>query len=104
MTTPFHGPLVTLAVIGVINSAVGAAYYLRISAACFMREPREGLERAAGFMPKFGLAVCSLAMIVLFIRPTELVNRAKNATVSVGQNAGAKVAVADTPLQQPAKQ
>ncbi len=91
---PFHGPLVTLAVIGVINSAIGAVYYLRIAGYCFLREPGDGLKRVGGVMPGLGLAVCSLAMIVLFIRPTDLVNRAKSATASVGSSVVTRVAVA----------
>ncbi len=94
---PFHGPLVTLAVIGVINSAIGAAYYLKIAATCFVRQPREGLGRTEGSMPAFGLAVCSIAMIALFVRPTDLVDRAKNATVSVGQSSNTRVATVDQP-------
>lgn len=94
-THPFHRPLVTLAVIGVINSAIGAAYYLRIAAVCYLREPSDDVKRVGGLMPTLGLAVCSLAMIVLFIRPTDLVKRAKSATASIGSSSTTQVAIAD---------
>lgn len=96
---PFHTPLVVLAVIAVINSAIGAAYYLRIAAACYLREPTEEVEREGGAPLRLGLAICSLAMIVLFIRPNGVVREAQKAAQgleSVSQPALVKLA-ADAP-------
>ena len=76
---PFGGPLVVLAVIGVINSAVGAAYYLRIIAACYNKKPTEETERVGGRALRWGVALCSLAMIVLFVWPRELADGARQA-------------------------
>ena len=36
---PFRGPLIVLAVIGVVNSAIAAAYYLRIAATATFSQP-----------------------------------------------------------------
>ncbi len=75
--------LVVLAVIAVINSAIGAAYYLRIVAACYLREPTADHQRTGGIAPRFAIAVAALAMIALFIRPIDLVTQAKHATQSI---------------------
>jgi NADH:ubiquinone oxidoreductase subunit 2 (subunit N) len=86
---------VVLAVIAVINSAIGAAYYLRIAAACYLREPTEEVEREGGAPLRLGLAICSLAMIVLFIRPNGVVREAQKAAQgleSVSQPALVKLA------------
>ncbi len=72
--------LVVLAVLGVVNSAIAAAYYLRIVAACYMREPAAEVVGEGGWAMRLALAVCSVAMIVLFIRPTEVVRHAQTAT------------------------
>jgi NADH-quinone oxidoreductase subunit N len=54
-----------LAVIGVINAAVGAWYYLRIAAVMYLREPLEPLP-ARGARPVLGtLALC--AAVTLFL-------------------------------------
>ncbi len=60
---PHHTALVVLAVIGVLNAAIGAAYYLRIVAACYLGEETAPLD----FVPSSSLrfAVCFCAMIVL---------------------------------------
>lgn len=72
----FQGPLIVLAVIGVVNSAIAAAYYLRIVAAVYMGQPRDDVRPAAGFAPRLSLAICSIAMLVLFIRPGILIKSA----------------------------
>jgi len=84
---PFHGPLVALAIIGVINSAVAAAYYLRIAAAAYM-SPGEGVQStpAGGTPVRVGLALCSIPMLVVFAWPGGLAGQARNAAVQVGQS------------------
>jgi NADH-quinone oxidoreductase subunit N len=69
---PFHGPMVALVIIGVLNSAIAAAYYLRIAAAVYMGSPIGEGRRSPGVAARWGLAVCSLAMIVLFVVPSTL--------------------------------
>ena len=81
----FHGPLVVLVVIAVINSAVGAAYYLRIAAACYLREPTAEFKPEGGLLLRFAIAVCSIAMIVLFIAPNGIVRQAQLATDTLTQ-------------------
>jgi len=74
---PFRMPLVVLAVIAVINSAIGAVYYLRIAGACYLREPEVAWERDGGIMLRLGVAACSLAMLVLFVVPLTVVRPAR---------------------------
>jgi NADH-quinone oxidoreductase subunit N len=78
--TRFAGPIFALAIIGVINSAVGAAYYLRIAGTCYLSEPTEPVESPGRAGVGWGLALCSLAMIVLFILPDSLGDQAARAT------------------------
>ena len=76
---PFHGPLIALAVIGVINSAIAAAYYLRIAAACYLGEEEAETEPVGGAPMRFSLAVCGVALLVLFAWSSPLVSRAQSA-------------------------
>ena len=67
----WHGlSLIVLAVIGLINSAIAAGYYLRIVATCYLREP--GAEpiaepRTAGI--RLGLLGCCIAILVIGVWP-----------------------------------
>lgn len=67
-----YGPMVALAIIAVINSAIAAAYYLRILAAAYFGAEATKLapEGAAG--PKWALVACAVPMILIFVRPVEL--------------------------------
>lgn len=77
---PFHGPLIALAIIAVLNTAVGAAYYLRIVSAAYVARS-VGEPRAVGGLPiRLGLAVCAVSMLVLFAWPWGLARPARDAT------------------------
>jgi NADH-quinone oxidoreductase subunit N len=80
---PMHGPLIALAIIGVINTAIGAAYYLRLAAAAYLGA--ESVERVpVGGQPvRWGLALCSIPLIVLFAAPALLSSRAQTATIAL---------------------
>ncbi len=80
---PFGGPLVVLAVIGVINSAIGAAYYLRIIAACYNREPKSETKIIGGAALRLAIVACSGLMLLLFIKPALLSRDAKSAAATV---------------------
>ncbi len=85
----FHGPLVALAIIGVINSAIGAAYYLRIVAAVYISTEVEGSVGHADQQPvggapvRLGLALCALPLLVVFVWPSGLVQQARLATTAL---------------------
>ncbi len=76
----YEGPLIALAVIGVINSAIGAAYYLRIVGSTYMGTAVEEVRSSGGVPVRLGLVLCSLAMLVLFAWPTGLLIQARQAT------------------------
>lgn len=82
---PFATPLIVLAVIGVLNSAVGAAYYLRIIATCYNKTPSETEDTTpiGGTALRWGLAACTIAVLILFLRPGMLTRNARPAAVAV---------------------
>jgi NADH-quinone oxidoreductase subunit N len=62
--------LVGLAIILVLNSALGAYYYLRIIVMMYMREPRGDVPVAAvPFAATLAIAVCVLATLCLGVFP-----------------------------------
>ena len=70
LTAVLHSNLVGLAIILVLNSAIGAYYYLRIIVMMYMREPRgevpvSPVPAAAGL----AIAVCVLATLYLGVLP-----------------------------------
>ena len=77
---PMHDALVALAIIGVVNSAIGAAYYLRIVAAAYMGGEAEPATPTGGRPVRWGLALCSIPLLVLFAWPTGLTEQVRTAT------------------------
>ncbi|GAG13397.1 unnamed protein product, partial [marine sediment metagenome] len=75
-THPFHGPLIVLAVIGVLNSVIGAGYYLKLIGAVYLSDKQADLVPVGGTPVRWGLALCGIAMVVLFVWPSGLVNKA----------------------------
>lgn len=90
-TYSFYHPMVVLAVIGVANSAIGAAYYLRIVAAAYVGTEVEQVAPSGGRPVRWGLALCSIPMLVLFVWPTGLTNQAHQATVALRDSNAATV-------------
>ena len=81
----FASPLVALAIIGVVNSAIAAAYYLRIVGAIYIAKPADDappIKSVAGAPLGLGLAVCAVTMLVLFAWPTPLSGRAWDASMN----------------------
>src|ERR1700731_2218528 len=77
--------LVWLAVLGLLNSAVAAYYYLRIMVMMYMNEPGEGMLRlpppSAGIWTT--LWVSAVGTLVLGIFPSVLLNFARNSSALV---------------------
>jgi len=80
---PFRSPLIALAIIAVVNTAIGAAYYLRIVSAAYVGTPSDNLQRIGGPPIRWALAMCALAMLALFAAPAPLSRAAKDATTVV---------------------
>ena len=72
--------LIWLVIIGVLNSAIGAYYYLRIIVAMYMREPREDTAVApVSFSLGSALAISVLATLYLGILPGRVLDYARSA-------------------------
>ena len=69
-----------------VNSAIGAAYYLRIAAACYLGSEAAETRRVGGTPMRLGLAVAALSMLLLFALPSMLSDRSQSA--SAGLNPG----------------
>ena len=74
-----HGPMVVLVVIGVLNSAIAAAYYLRIVSTCYLRSPAEGVWASSCGALRFALAICVATVLWVFVRPGPVATEAHNA-------------------------
>ena len=79
----FHGPLIALAIIGVVNSAIAAAYYLRIVGAAYMNEEIEEPTPIGGIPVRLGLGLCALPLLVLFVRPALVLDDARRASSAI---------------------
>lgn len=80
---PHQTAMIVLAVIGVINSAIAAAYYVRIVAACYLGAERRPVEVDRASPAVWSLAACGLLMIALFAWPVGMARPAKAATASI---------------------
>lgn len=87
-SAPQHDPsrsaLIALAILAVLNSAVGAAYYLRIVAAVYVGTAADSASTPARHLAgRLALILCGLSVLILFAKPGPLIRRAGNATAIV---------------------
>jgi len=75
--------MVTLAVIGVLTSVVGAYYYLRIVKIMYFDEPAEQLDKGVGASLGTVMAVAAIIIAVVTLVPAPLVNRADVAAATL---------------------
>lgn len=83
--------MIVLVVIGVLNSAIAAAYYLRIIGACYLRKPStEHAALTTSTCPalRMSLVLCAAFLLAVFWRPGLLFEQAKLATAQVRTVAG----------------
>ncbi|MCH8969605.1 MAG: NADH-quinone oxidoreductase subunit N [Planctomycetes bacterium] len=97
----FGGPMIWLAVIGVVNSAIAAAYYLRIVGVCYLQRGTEHLAGRSRFGLQVGVGICSLMMLALFIWPEPLLIRAVRATNNMAADVVTQYAERDSGPMQP---
>jgi NADH-quinone oxidoreductase subunit N len=71
-----------LALIGVINAAIGGWYYLRIIAAMYLRSPLQPLAKPAVSPRLVAIWACALVTLVFGLYPKPLLDRARAATAN----------------------
>ena len=69
-----------LALVGVINAAIGGWYYLRIIAAMYLRSPLQPLAKPAVAPRLVAIWACALVTLVFGVYPKPLLDRAQKAT------------------------
>ena len=89
--------LVALAIIGVLNAAIGAAYYLRLIAACYLRSPTVALEGRSCPALRSAMGVCAVAVLLLGLWPRYLMDLSQRATSGLQRANGAVIATIETP-------
>lgn len=68
--------MVTLAVIGILTSVIGAYYYLRIVKIMYFDEPADSFDRPVGSGMVAVMGVCALMVMLITIIPAQLVTQA----------------------------
>ncbi len=76
---PHRTALLVLAVVAVINAAIGAVYYLRIVAACYLGEDREPLDYVPAGSLRFAVTFCAMISLCFGLWPRDLMTRSKAA-------------------------
>jgi NADH-quinone oxidoreductase subunit N len=71
---------VALAVIGMLNAAIAAAYYLRIIAVMYFKAPESEPAAQGGPGASLAMTLCALGVLVIGIMPGHLISRAKDAS------------------------
>lgn len=67
----------TLAVVGVLNAAIAAAYYLRIVGTMYFRAPLEAPKAQGGTGALLAAAVCTVMVLAIGIYPAPLIRAAR---------------------------
>jgi NADH-quinone oxidoreductase subunit N len=89
--------LIWLAIIGVINSGVGAYYYLRIIVMMYMREPRKPVPvTPVPLTARLALAVCIIATLYLGLFPGRVLRYAQGSAQQLVQRTIPGATVSET--------
>jgi NADH-quinone oxidoreductase subunit N len=78
-----HTTMLGLVIFGMVNSAIAAAYYLRIIATCYLDKPAEGIFVRRDPALALTLAMCAIIVVTAFIRPTMLFDQSKEAVIGM---------------------
>lgn len=77
---PYHDWIIALVVIGVVNSAIGAAYYLRVTAACLLFENDEPALPAPREAQHMGVVLCGFLTIIFAFAPGLVLRQGQSAS------------------------
>lgn len=95
--------LVVLVVVAVLNTAVGAAYYLRVVAAVLLHEQDEPAEAdAAADTPSVGAFMCGVLLLIFSFYPNALLMSGLNAASPGALPPRVSWSSAEIPTQSPA--
>lgn len=78
--------LVALVIIAVINTAIGAAYYLRVIAAVLLYEAERTAEPAPREAQHIGATLCGFLLLMFSFFPSVLLNAGRHATLTLREN------------------
>jgi NADH-quinone oxidoreductase subunit N len=81
--SPHKVSMIVLVIIGMLASAIGAAYYLRIIAACYLREPEVEVTTVRCGLLKLGVAVAAVIVMAAGLLPGRLIAGARQAAGDV---------------------
>ena len=81
--------IVALVVIGVVNSAIGAAYYLRVIAACLLYENDEPATAAPREAQHMGVVLCGFLTLIFAFAPGLVLRQGQVASSSLKGNIAA---------------
>ena len=102
LTSALHSNLVVLAIILVLNSAVGAYYYLRIIVMMYMREPHgEVPVSRVPLTTSIAVAICMLFTLYLGVFPGRVLNYATAAAKTLTTDTVSHDLAAETPVSNP---
>lgn len=76
--SPHEKAMIALVIIGVINSAIAAAYYLRIVATLYLRPPVVVVHSSRCVTLSAALTVCVLLVLGSFLMPSRLFDKARD--------------------------
>jgi NADH-quinone oxidoreductase subunit N len=80
-----NGPLILLSVIGVLNAAAGAYYYLRIVVTMYLRPARQDVRTTGGLPVALAVAACALGSLLFGLFPGPI-SRASRASAVAAVN------------------
>jgi NADH-quinone oxidoreductase subunit N len=76
------GPYFLLAVIGVLNAAAGAYYYLRIVVAMYLRPARQKVESRGGWPVALAVGACASLSLLVGFYPTPIARASRAAAMA----------------------
>jgi NADH-quinone oxidoreductase subunit N len=88
-----HRLFVLLALIGIVNAAIGGWYYLRIAAVMYLREPVQSLPKPRPAPVLATIWVCAVLTLAVGIYPTPLLRAVQSAVPRVSSTGSNQVAV-----------
>jgi NADH-quinone oxidoreductase subunit N len=75
--------VVALVIVAVLNTALAAAYYLRVIAACLVYEADPAAQSTPREAPRMGAAMCGFLLLAFAVYPNVLLNAGRGATAEL---------------------